>query len=222
MATYVLIHGAGDSAFYWHLVAAQLRERCHEVVAPDLPCDDESAGLAEYTDAVVEEIADRTELIVVAQSFGAFSAPLVCSRVPVQLMVLVAGMIPLPGETGDDWAANTGLDEAARSSGVDYGDEIAVFYHDVPRELAEEAMRHARTQADRPGQEPWPLDAWPEVPTRYLLCRDDRSFPAEWMRRVVRERLGIDPDQIGGGHCPALSRPGELAERLELYREELA
>jgi hypothetical protein len=46
-------------------------------------------------------------------------------------------------------------------------------------------------------------------------------FPASWMRGVVRERLGIVPDEIDGGHCPALSRPRELAERLETYRAEL-
>ena len=56
------------------------------------------------------------------------------------------------------------------------------------------------------------------MPTRYLLCRDDHFFPAEWMRGVVRERLGFDPDEIGGGHCPALGRPQELAERLETFR----
>lgn len=75
MATYVLIHGAGDSAWYWHLVADELRERGHDVVAVDLPCDDESAGLSEYADTVVDAIGDRTELVVVAQSFGAFTAP---------------------------------------------------------------------------------------------------------------------------------------------------
>jgi pimeloyl-ACP methyl ester carboxylesterase len=44
MATYVLIHGGGGSAWEWHLVAAELRERGHDVVAVDLPIEDESAG----------------------------------------------------------------------------------------------------------------------------------------------------------------------------------
>jgi pimeloyl-ACP methyl ester carboxylesterase len=222
MATYVLIHGSGDSAFYWHLLETELRGRGHDVIAPDLPCEDESAGLAEYTDTALDAIGERTDLVVVAQSFGGFTAPLVCSRAPVDLLVLVAGMIPLPGEKGDDWSANTGFSEAAAASGVDYGDDIAVFYSDVPRELAEEALRHARRQADRPGQDPWPLDSWPDVPTRYLLCTQDRFFPAEWMRGVVRDRLGIEPDEIESGHCPALSRPTELAERLEAYRTAVA
>lgn len=44
MATYVLIHGGGGSAWDWHLVAVELGGRNHEVVAPDLPIEDKSAG----------------------------------------------------------------------------------------------------------------------------------------------------------------------------------
>jgi hypothetical protein len=69
-------------------------------------------------------------------------------------------------------------------------------------------------------EQPWPLPAWPNVATRFLLCRDDRFFPAGFLRRVVRERLGIAPDEMDGSHCVALSRPKELADRLEAYRTE--
>jgi pimeloyl-ACP methyl ester carboxylesterase len=97
---------------------------------------------------------------------------------------------------------------------------IALFLQDVPPDLAAEALRRERGQSATPGQEPWPLRAWPNVPTRFLLCRDDRFFPAEFLRRVVRERLGITPDEMDGSHCVALSRPKELADRLEAYRAE--
>jgi hypothetical protein len=53
-----------------------------------------------------------------------------------------------------------------------------------------------------------------------LLCRNDRFFPASWLRRVVRDRLGVTPDEIDSGHTPALSRPKELAARLERYRTD--
>ena len=220
MPTYVLIHGAGDVAWYWHLVAAELRERGHDVVAMDLPCDDESAGLSEYADTVVEAIGERTDLVVVGQSFAGFTAPLVCARVPVDLLVLVAGMVPSPGESAEAMFANTGYEQAVREPDEHDDSAIAVFYHDVPPDLAADALTRERAQAETPWREPWPLDAWPDVPTRYLLCRDDRVFPAEWARRVVRERLGITPDEIDGGHTPALSRPKALADRLEAYRAE--
>jgi len=75
--------------------------------------------------------------------------------------------------------------------------------------------------SDTPGKEPWPLSAWPDVPTRYLLCLDDRLFPPAWVRRVVRARLRITPDEIDSGHTPALSHPSELVRRLEAYRRAL-
>ena len=93
--------------------------------------------------------------------------------------------------------------------------------HDLTPELAAASGEHVREQSQTPFAEPWPLDRWPAVPTRFLLCRDDRFFPAEFQRRVVRERLGIEPDEMGGGHLPALARPHELVDRLERYRTEL-
>lgn len=225
MATYVLIHGVGDTAWFWHLLADELRDRGHDVVAPDLPCDDDSAGLSVYADVVVDAIGDRADLVVVAQSFGGFTAPLVCDRVPADLLVLLAGMVPRPGEAPEDWFGNTGFAEARREQderdGRDPDDMVALFLHDVPPELAAEELRRGRYQSSTPGEKPWPLQAWPDVPTRFLLCRDDRFFPAECMRRVVRERLGFDPDEIDGSHCVALSRPRELADRLEAFRAEL-
>jgi pimeloyl-ACP methyl ester carboxylesterase len=83
MATFVLIHGGGDVGWYWHLVERELRQRGHDALVPDLPCDDDSAGLAEYADVVVEAIGGRRGLVPAAQSFGGFTAPLVAARVPV-------------------------------------------------------------------------------------------------------------------------------------------
>lgn len=225
MATFVLIHGAGSDSWYWHLVAPELRARGHDVVAPDLPCDDDSAGLAEYADVVVDAIGERTDIVLVAQSMGAFTAPLVCERVPVRLLVLVAAMVPLPGESPGEWWSNTGWEQARREQAERDGrsvdgdfDPMVEFLHDVPAEVVTELMaRGEREQSGTPFEKPWPLATWPNVPTRFLLCRHDRFFPADFQRRVVHERLGITPDEMDGGHLPALSRPKELAERLNGY-----
>ena len=216
-ATYVLIHGAGDVGWYWHMVEAELRGRGHVVVVMDLPVDDDSAGLLAYADVVVEAIGDRDDLVVVAQSFAGYVAPIVCTRVPARLLVLVAAMIPAPGESAEGLFANTGYAPAEQSDSSD----LAVFYHDVDPTLAAEALAKGRRQSERPGKEPWPLAAWPDVPTRYLLCRHDRLFPPAWVRRVVRDRLGIVPDEIDSGHTPALSHPSELVRRLEAYRTDV-
>jgi len=223
MATFALIHGGGDVGWYWHLVERELWERGHEVVAPDLPCDDDAAGLREYTDAVVGAIADRRDLVVVGQSFGGFTAPLVADRLPVDVLVLVTGMVPDPGQPPADWWGNTGYEQAvqeqARRDGGKTGndDPFVSFYHDVPRALAEEALSKERAESNTAYHDPWPLDAWPAVPTRFVLCTEDRFFPPSFMRRVVAERLDIVPDEITSGHCVALSRSVELADRLDRY-----
>jgi hypothetical protein len=110
---------------------------------------------------VLAATGDRRDVVLVAQSLAGFTAPLVAARRPVDAIVLVAAMVPAPGETGVEWWAR-----------------------------------------------------WPAVPTRYLLCRDDRFFPADWAREHVRERLGIVPDELDSGHAPYLARPEALAAYL--------
>jgi pimeloyl-ACP methyl ester carboxylesterase len=223
MATFALIHGGGDVGWYWHLVERELRRRGHDVVAPDLPCDDDSAGLPEYADTVADAIGDGDDLVVVGQSYGGFTAPLVAERLQVDALVLVAGMIPASGEAPADWWNNTGYrdavqDQARRDGGLTGNeDPFIAFYHDVPRALAEEAMSKERSESNTAYNSPWPLDAWPAVPTRFVLCTEDRFFPPAFMRRVVSERLGVSPDEIASSHCVALSRPKELADMLVSY-----
>jgi pimeloyl-ACP methyl ester carboxylesterase len=208
VSTFGLVHGGGGSAWDWHLVEPELRQRGHDAVAVDLPCEDPSAGWSDYADTVVEALGDRSNVIVVGHSLGGFTAPLVCERRPVDLLVFLAGMIPVPGERFEDWWTNVGYAD----SGLD-----DVFYHDVPPELEAEATDRERDESSRALSEPWPLETWPDVPTRYLLCRDDRMFTAEWARRHARERLGVEADEIDGGHYATLSRPRELTEHLCTY-----
>jgi pimeloyl-ACP methyl ester carboxylesterase len=214
MTTFTVIHGAGDTGANWEPVGAELRARGHEMIAPDLPCDDPAAGLREYTDTVVQAIGDRSELVLVAHSLGGFTAPLVAARVPVEKIVLIAAMVPRPGETGIEWWANTGHTDEVQPWP---DDERELFLQDVPTDVAVATLARSRQQTLRVMDEPWPLAAWPDVPTRFLLCREDRCFPPAWLERVVRERLRITPDEIDGGHMPYVSRPAELAERLARY-----
>lgn len=228
MTTFALIHGAGSDGWYWHLVEPILRDAGHETIAVDLPCDDDSAGLVDYVDVVVEAVRGCDDVIVVGQSMAGFVAPLVADRVPAtRLIVLVAAMVPRPGETGDDWWANTGSGEArqaqAQRDGRDLSgafDPVAEFLHDVDPALIEAGWAHVNEQSGTPFRTPWPLASWPDVPTRFVIATQDRFFPPDFQRRVVRDRLGIEPDEINTGHAPALAQPVELATLLLRYEQE--
>ncbi len=192
------------------------------MVAVDLP-QDNSAGLAEYTDAVVRAIGERRgDLVLVAQSLGGFTAPLVCERVPVDQLILVNAMTPRYGESAGQWWENTGQAAARSARAVRDGrgehpefDLRADFFHDVPAEVTEQALA---AEVGGPSEtlftEPWPLASWPDVPTRFLQGREDRFFPIEFQRRIVAERLGLTVEETPGGHLSALSRPVELAELI--------
>jgi hypothetical protein len=54
-----------------------------------------------------------------------------------------------------------------------------------------------------------------------LVGRDDRLFPLEFQQRVVADRLNTTPEVMAGGHLLALSRPLDLADRLESFLAEL-
>lgn len=212
--TFVLIHGAGSDGWYWHQVAPLLEALGHQVVAPDLPVGDDSAGLDEYAQVVVDAAQGRRDVVLVAQSLGGFTAPLVAESLGAGLLVMLNAMVPFPGESPGEWWANTGWGGLVPQT----DDEIReIFLHDVPSAVAEESARHVVAQSGTPFEKPWPLDEWPDVPTRLLAGRADRFFTIDFQRRVARERLGAEVDEIDGGHLVALSNPGRLAERLASY-----
>jgi pimeloyl-ACP methyl ester carboxylesterase len=216
MATYALVHGAYDSGWYWHLVERELRRLGHRTVAPDLPIEDDDASLMDNARVVldaVEATHEGGELVVVGHSYGGYVAPIVADLTRADRLVLVAPMIPRPGESSEEMWAATGWKMPRNASGA-----AGAFYHDVDPALAAEAMSRERRQSETTGREPWPLRAWPEVPTHVVIGRDDRFFPAGWLRGVVRDRLGIEPDELPCGHTPALSRPLVLVELMESYR----
>lgn len=225
MALYVLIHGAASDGYSWHLLVDRLRALGHEVVAPDLPCEDDGATFDDYADAVVEAIGDRPDPIVVAQSLGAYTGPRVCARVPARLLVLLTPFIPQPGESCAEWFENVDFEGAqtvmAEREGLpDDRDDVVTYLHDVPEDVAADLLAHGeRGQSGTPMDAPFP--PWPDVPLRVLAGTHDRFFPIELVRRLTRERLGVDPDEIATGHLPALADPDALVERLEAYRSEV-
>ena len=196
-----------------------LTEAGHEAIAVDLPGDDETAGLARYTELVVDAIGSRADVVLVAGSLGGFTAPLVCERVTVRELVLVNAMIPVPGESARDWWAHTGAlearEEAALAGGYGPFDLATYFLHDVDAEIVAEGERYQRSEAEVAFESVCDFTAWPAIGTRVLAGADDRFFPAGLQRRVARDRLGIEPDVIPGGHLLPLVQPRLVAEYLQ-------
>lgn len=208
MTTFAIAHGGGDVGWSWHLVAEALQAKGHTVVAPDLPIEDEAKDLTDWAQALTDALPSTEDVVVVGHSFGGFVAPLAAAQVNAKALIYVTAMIPSPGENPGDWWANTGYE--------DPGLEDA-FFHDVPPDLAAEAQKRERGMAETPMTKPWPLDKMPDLPTHFILCTEDRFFTPSFMRKVVADRLGVEPVELAAGHCASLSNPNELADLLATY-----
>ena len=204
--TFVLVPGAGGDGYFWHLLAPLLGP---DTVSVDLPAGDKTAGLAEYAETIVAAAGDAGDVTLVAQSMGGFSAPLAVGRLDVRRLVLLNAMVPNPGETFNEWWGAVGVPEHEE------WDEEKIFFHDVPDDVKAALLaRGEPQQSETPLGEPWPLDAWPDVPTTAVAGRHDRLFPADLQRDYLRDRLGIEPTVVDGGHLVALSNPAGLADVL--------
>jgi pimeloyl-ACP methyl ester carboxylesterase len=219
--SFVLVPGAGGNAGYWQLVEPLIRDagsRCVAVSLPNWP----GATFPDHADAIVAAAESAEDVTLVAQSMGAFSAPLACERLPVSELVLLNAMIPTPAETAGEWWANTGQAEAMRSNDVREGrdpdagfDAETHFLHDLPPDvLALLTSSEDEEPAASLFETGFALERWPDVPTTVLAGRDDRFFPYEFQRRLARERLDLEVEPLPGGHLLALSQPDVLVARL--------
>jgi pimeloyl-ACP methyl ester carboxylesterase len=226
MAVFLLLHGACHGGWCWDLVAARLRERGHRTVAPDLPCEDLTAGPSQYADTALAALdgSPQHDVVVAAHSLGALTAPLVAQRVPVRRLVFVAGIVGAPGRSLEQLAEvdhdrDAPLDSADIETDAEHRFRFSasgaqrLLFHDCPPDAAAAAAGRLRFQHSL-----WSavaeFDEWPDVEAVSVVCTQDRVVNPTWSERVARERLGVEPVRLDSGHSPWLSRPGELTDIL--------
>jgi pimeloyl-ACP methyl ester carboxylesterase len=226
MVTFGLVHGAWHGAWCWDLLATELEQLGHRAVTVDLPCEDWDAGLEDNAAVVVAALEDVAgDVVLVGHSLGGITIPVVTPRRPVAQLVFLCALVPEPGRSLDQ-TIRAGRPRASRGwtgpnivhpdGSVSWESEAAVaaFYHDCPHEVAYWAASKLRRQVWTTTRQPCPLERWPDVPSSYILCTEDKPIAPDWARQVARERLGVEAVELPGGHSPMLSRPRQLAEVL--------
>jgi pimeloyl-ACP methyl ester carboxylesterase len=100
VATFCLIHGGCHGAWCWERLARLLEASGHQVIAPELPCEDAAVNLLGLRDRVLEAV-DRADppVLLVAHSLGGLIAPLVADASPTTTIVYLCAVIPEPGHS---------------------------------------------------------------------------------------------------------------------------
>ncbi|MBI1181764.1 MAG: alpha/beta fold hydrolase [Alphaproteobacteria bacterium] len=220
----VFVHGAFHGASCWEEVEAALRRLGHETLAVDLPIEEIDAGPDEYAAVVAAALGDGAPAWLVGHSMaGTVVTRVALEREVAGLILLCAGLPPTSeAEHAENLAAfSPAVGEALHADAqgmirIAPEDALRVFYHDVPRELADREAARLRPQwAGGISTSYAPIARLPDVPTHVLLARDDRILPFEFSADLARRRFGVEPVALEGGHSPFLSQPEALARLID-------
>lgn len=220
---FVLLHGTTQTPAGWDLLVAELGERGHRAVAVDFPVDEPGFLAGDYATAAARQAAGTDEPVVVAHSAAGVLAPAVGRRLGARHLVWLGAVIP-------DFGGGSFGEEVARDSRGMFGAEwhewtrppaavpveTAYFlFHDCDLATLRWAMTTVRLFSPRSAFGAPADPAAPAIPGTYVLPTLDRTLAPTWMAAAARDRLGVEPVEIEAGHCPHVSRPGEVADLLD-------
>ncbi|MEM0967328.1 MAG: alpha/beta hydrolase [Verrucomicrobiota bacterium] len=232
MTEFVLIHGGSHGAWCWSKVIDELEKLGHRGIAFDLPGHGEDFTPREtvtkdsYVEAASRFISelDSNRVVVVAHSIAGMILPDLASSLGKKLkeIIYVAAVVLqksqrtidlIPEDRRPSYFEMAVLSED-NSLLLDFDKAYSLFFSDLHEE-------EARSLYDRLTPQPFAVYLAPAredptssyVPMRYILCTEDRVFPAP-MCREWAGALGVPIEEIVSGHDVMLSHPRELANVL--------
>jgi pimeloyl-ACP methyl ester carboxylesterase len=228
ISTFALVHGAWHGSWCWERLVPFLREAGHDVIAPDLPCDDGSfKTFGPYADVVCDALTSCDgDVIVVGHSLAGPTATLVAARRPVRRLVYLCAAVPEAGRSlVDQWQEQPDMvnprwdkglskpDEQLRLEWVGLDAARELLFADCDEETVLAAFNQLRPQSAYPFTAPLSLSELPAVRCTSIVCEDDELIYPAWSIRTARH-IGAELVRLPGGHSPFLSRPSALADIL--------
>ena len=90
-------------------------------------------------------------------------------------------------------------------------DPINGFYHDIPREEAEEYAKRLKWHSVATLSAPASSVAWLNIESTYLVCNEDRTIEVEQQWEGIEQAKGmgakVNVIECDSGHSPFLSMP---------------
>jgi pimeloyl-ACP methyl ester carboxylesterase len=204
MARFVLVHGAWHGGWCFRTLAEELELRGHDVLAPDLPCD--QIGLTQLDYARL--LGPAPDAVVVGHSLGGQTI----AHMEARLRVYLGAILPVENPYAESFAAGFGgflRDELGRSYWPDPETTAANLYADCTPAQSDWAFERLRHQA--------PIDAIAVAGFGrgdvVIAMLGDTVVDPGWQIRTGKEH-GAYVIDLDAGHSPFFTRPDELADVL--------
>jgi pimeloyl-ACP methyl ester carboxylesterase len=234
----VLLHGAWQDGRCWRDVAAVLEAQGRQVFTPTMAGHGPNANRAITLADCVESIRafllrqKLSRVTLVAHSFAGLVAPLVAEALPDRIgrLVFLDALIPVQGQNafyGIPPEANPPLIQGDNGTvSLSLPTWLERFWQDdTAPDPSLASLERGETiwqtllspQPLSVALEPIPLSRFFElnIPTTYLLCRQDQVFGDPGIWRVMAARLPqAQVLEMDSGHEPMFTRPFDLAGKL--------
>lgn len=221
---FLLVHGTTQSPDGWRLLIDELVAIGHSAATTDLARFGERMSVTEYGKAVAEEMLAANVDVVVAHSGAGLLLPAIASATNARLQLYLAAFVPngrqsLMDELNDDPTHIFNTEWIGVDPTTDQDVARRFLFHDCTPEVTGWALTTLRLFV--PGSVySEQVRLAPAIPAMSIVPDSDRTTRTEWMIAASRERLGIEPIIVSGGHCPHVSRPGDVATILASVRGE--
>lgn len=207
----VLVHGMWHRPAHLDVLRSALASEGYVVRVPALHRGSLARDVA-AVQAAVDACAEAP--VLVAHSYGGAVAGHVTG---VRAMLLVTAFVL---EVGESCASVAGpppcrpaiVSNPDGSTALDPGLAPEYFYADCPPEEVERAVALLVPQARGTGRAEAVACTWRDVPTRYVVCEQDRAIDPEVQRRLAARCSSSV--SIATSHSPFLSRPSVLVEQV--------
>ena len=215
---FLLVHGTTQSPDGWRLLVDELHAIGHDAVTTDLARFGEGASATGYGEAVAAEHSGSRVDVVVGHSGAGLLLPAIASATETRMQVYLAAFVPdgsrsLMDELNDDATAMFNADWIGVDPTRDHDAARRFLFHDCSPELTDWAVTTLRAFVPASVYSEQVMLA-PDIPAMCVVPASDRTSRTEWMIAASRERLGIEPIIVPGGHCPHVSRPRDVARIL--------
>ncbi|MGH2906896.1 MAG: esterase/lipase family protein [Solirubrobacterales bacterium] len=223
MTAFAFLHGAWHTGAIWAPVCAELVRRGHIAFAPNLPCDDPTAGSAEHIAALTAATGGE-KVVAVGHTTAALVLPLLPAATDVERLVYVNGLPPRIGaslldQTQDERVGRRSdegrkYDREARSYWDDSDAAHRLLGADIAQDQWSWIYAQMRPQSRMLIREPTPLTEWPATPTTAVVYTDDADLEIDWMVNVARERLNTTPIELKGSQLGFVADPAGFVDVL--------